>query len=336
MAHNKFSDWTQDEKDALLSLRKRQFSTTHGKRDVKLHSPQESDSDEDLEIDVADFHEQLATQQALRTGDCGEGYFWHNRWQRCRRCSSGCKSCTSRRKCDECKSEEMIENRGKCSCPNGPLNDDGTCGDSCPEGYYFHNWSGRCRRCGWNCTSCEKWYQCDSCANGFTPRRGFCYCASGVYGENFECLGGTCDADQYSANGECRDCPSGCATCEDETGVCTSCNESYEGIDENGFCFCPSGSNDNGEECVTCASNEYFNGNYCEPCSENCDSCGAIDNCYQCSETFVTDDFGYCRCPDGKYNDAGYCVVIPTCLDGEYWSSESKTCEPCHYTCSEC
>lgn len=210
------------------------------------------------------------------------------------------------------------------------------CTQGCEEGYYFDEWSGRCRRCGMNCLDCDKWYECTACENGYTPRHGFCYCASGQYGPDFECLESTCDAGQWrNENGDCLMCPDNCAECDYETGECTQCMDGYTAQNDDG-CGCWDGAFDNGYGCVTCETGEFFHSDYrsCQPCMENCDECYWSDSCAMCADTFSFDDYGWCYCAGGTYEVDGRCEDIPMCDDAEFFDGEA--CSSCGDLCMTC
>lgn len=131
MAHNKFSDWTSEEKQAYLKLNTKGLLQNGGQTNehATLTHALRSVLDGDfygLEYDIGD------------EGSCDAGFYYDWRTNTCRECREGCVECESRYECIACANEEMTAQNGKCTCPEGPLLDDGTCGTDCGEGYYFH------------------------------------------------------------------------------------------------------------------------------------------------------------------------------------------------------
>lgn len=190
---------------------------------------------------------------------CGEGYYYHN-WRRtCRPCKSGCLQCKSRRKCTECMNDDMtVQSNGKCLCPMGELQDDGTCPGACPSGQYYHTWRKKCRNCGWKCAECSKWWKCEKCEDGFTSMNGACQCLSGRYGPGFTCLpendSAECGEGEYSSNGWCYKCQGNCKNCKDDSGECTECEDGRE-LSNKGTCECADGSYDYYGTCHLCEGN---------------------------------------------------------------------------------
>lgn len=328
MAHNKFSDWTQDEKDALLSLKK---DGGHSRGRLNNENPLITDVLASIDDDF------YGREYDLGDGDsCEQGFYYYWRSNTCRECREGCWDCSDRNECNACMNEEMTASNGKCTCPDGPLLDDNTCGTDCGDGYYFHRWNGVCRECGWNCELCDSWYNCNQCLNGYHPKRGFCYCESGNFGPDHQCLAGDCSWSQYLVGEECVDCPLNCDTCEDETGMCYGCVSNFELNADTNECACSEGLYDIGGECGTCDSATYYDGYSCADCPDNCLECvDGTGMCTTCKDTYFTDDNGWCFCPtDTHFEENGYCTEIPDCYDGQFFNG--NTCTDCGDRCASC
>ena len=162
------------------------------------------------------------------------------------------------------------------------------CG-ACEEGRYLSYDTGLCPTCSSAIANCEK---CTSSASGVTCTS----CASGYVLLSGKCTKlqqiTLCSSGQYKdSNGNCVDCPSGCAICTSAT-TCSSCEDGYTYL--NGRCMvldpidpvtpvvttgCPSGTQDCGSTgcCPTTNSCSYY-------ADQEASGKG-----YQCLKTFQVD-----------------------------------------------
>lgn len=119
--HNKFSDWTETEKAALLTLRKdvptvqKRSSDPYMKgvahpsgwvskeddNDDDDEDESDSDSDDD-DQDEDDLAEQGPPMIGKRS-NCEAGFYG----KKCKPCSAGCADCKNKRRCKSCVSDEM-------------------------------------------------------------------------------------------------------------------------------------------------------------------------------------------------------------------------------------
>merc|ERR1712127_66295 len=132
---------------------------------------------------------------------------------------------------------------------------DGLSCEACDVGQYYHKWSRSCRSCGKNCNECEKWYMCDTCADGFENFRGFCYCTSGEYDSDGACLPESCRDWEYDNGTSCEKCSKmtrQCTECADTTGQCSTCKLPYLINSDDFTCDCPAGFYDTLYDCVQC------------------------------------------------------------------------------------
>ena len=157
LAHNKFSDWSKAEKDAILTLR------------TPFDQPASSPP--------------IANRKRTNvTISCATGeYVFYNRntgADECRSCDYGCDECIDSRTCLKCSSSTMqVSKLGKCQCDGRNMFLNGNTGDceECPAGTGLYRRFNICVPCGANCSECKTWNKCGTCEPGFTFTLGQCY-----------------------------------------------------------------------------------------------------------------------------------------------------------------
>ena len=80
-------------------------------------------------------------------------------------------------------------------------------------------------------------------------------------------------------------CPTTCATCTSDT-VCQSCQSGY-GLQSN--------------NCATCPSGTYLNGQTCTACPTTCDICSSDTVCQNCKSGYGLQNNLCDTCPAGTY-----------------------------------
>lgn len=93
-------------------------------------------------------------------------------------------------------------------------------------------------------------------------------------------------------------------------GSCTQCKGYPIFYEKNCVAYCPTGSNYNGQTCITCVTAQKWNGT---ECVDRCDS-GKIWN--------VTSQS--CTCPSGQFWNGYACIVCPS---GKTWNVNTQSCE---------
>ncbi|CAG8468391.1 4547_t:CDS:2, partial [Scutellospora calospora] len=143
---------------------------------------------------------------------------------------------------------------GNCKCPTGF---NGTNCSTCAAGFF-----------GPNCQPCN-------CGNGVCDSQGKCTCNAG-WDPNTNCT--VPKAGYFLSGSDAKACAIGCATCDSQTGKCTSCLA--------GLNF----ATDNPTQCVpqvnTCPSGQFANANNtCTPCNINFQTCfgSGPDQCLKCA-----------------------------------------------------
>jgi len=94
MAHNKFSDWTSEEKEAMLTLKEHMVHKTGRIQDSRNRA---------VKAAVSDDHD-----------ECPSGQYWHRRYHECKDCGDDCKECVSDLKCTACANDNMETFGGRC------------------------------------------------------------------------------------------------------------------------------------------------------------------------------------------------------------------------------
>ena len=198
---------------------------------------------------------------------------------------------------------------------NTPLNTF-YCRKSCPQGYFYDFNSISCRRCGYGCSECKKFEECDSCVPGLNiytepkykihPHNNAAIkqcrvgCQEGFYTKSFK--------------GTCHECDQDCEECVDslfalkEKFVNGSTPESYclrcwqpqspqnPRIYVNlstGVCQdqCPNGARS--KEAALVGKKKSI---YCYICKTHCLDCQLpyTEICLQCEKSFIVDENGAC------------------------------------------
>ena len=334
MAHNAFSDWSDEERSAFLTLRPEDDDDSNSSwRDNQRNLSRDADSDDDEDVDF-----NLSVPK-LGNGSCPSGYFEARR--RCRRCPKECKECLSRRTCTSCSVEEMSLKNGKCECESGFFTGSGC--EECDAGHYYYKRARMCLPCSNGCADCSQYHRCSACNSGWELWSGYCWCdtynggtiqADGSCTYEFECPDGQYDLGDQT----CADCPSNCKACEDETGTCTACEHTYTLSSEDNQCVCPTGSHETAAGCVTCQASQFWDGSACQQCGDFCESCVDITGeCATCKDTFEVHatDAAKCECPAEFYMTSDEtCVPLEDCPAGEYQTGQG--CAACGANCAEC
>lgn len=104
---------------------------------------------------------------------------------------------------------------------------------SCASGQY---WTGtQCAACSANCTSCAALTgACSTCASPFVLSAGKCVCPSGkIFDGTTRVDLNICVAGKYNDGANnCLDCGSNCVSCENVTGKCLTCADTFK-IDQS-------------------------------------------------------------------------------------------------------
>jgi hypothetical protein len=197
------------------------------------------------------------------------------------------------------------------------------------------------------------------------------------------CLKGTCEPCSFSIiESEVQGCLSkllkttydssgnfcfGCTeSCSDN--ICLSCDKCKEKtcvIDENAvFCKCPSTAKASPVTC-SCESQEFFDGENCQPCLPECKKCFNSTHCTSCLTQNSSLINGKCKCDDGFYNisslssensciscgknckkcgESGNCKLCKdpnanisnNCECNSGFFQSKTTCKSCYFECEEC
>ncbi|KAL4454000.1 hypothetical protein ABPG74_003883 [Tetrahymena malaccensis] len=283
------------------------------------------------------FRKQIGSQNNC---DCIDGYYDDGKSKECQKCDEKCFSCTQKGKCLKCLSNDsnnfsvLVDSNGNCLCK---------------DGYYLDD-SLQCKKCPYNCKTCQNNNECLSCnedQNYFRKqidKSNKCECQQGYYDKGqlmcercpINCLqcdmkGCTqCSQDsnrktiQESANCECKDgyfqlpnqpqcqkCPYNCLTC-DNNGICLSCDSksNRKSISLSKTCDCQDG------------YYEDQNSKECKKCSQNCMNCSSYDKCTACDEKqfrILNQKTGQCDCKEGYFEN-----------------KITLKCEKCHQNCKSC
>uniref|UniRef100_A0A0C9QJY7 furin n=1 Tax=Fopius arisanus TaxID=64838 RepID=A0A0C9QJY7_9HYME len=226
---------------------------------------------------------------------------------------------------------------------------DNTCVSRCPP-RSFPNQGGVCWPCHESCETCAGAGQdsCLSCAPAHLRVTDLAVCLQQCpegYYENTE-------------NSTCVPCEANCASCQDRSDHCTSCEHHLVMHDNKCYAACP---------LYTYETQDYN----CAPCHSTCETCNGTSEsqCISCKPSHYSLN-GTCHssCPAGYYPDKKRreCVPCPpgcstcvtaactSCING--WSLNKKNlcapvsrskcdiseyfednhCKPCHSTCETC
>ncbi|XP_073723703.1 proprotein convertase subtilisin/kexin type 5b isoform X1 [Misgurnus anguillicaudatus] len=259
---------------------------------------------------------------------------------RCARCDDHCVTCDD----SECY-----------LCDDGFLLSDGTCVETCPEGFYSdmkqecEPCHSMCRSCGGpnldDCDSCEddmslKDGQCIgkskiTCSDGFFPNVGCeqCHsscksclgpeedqcdsCHEGIFLTNSQTCVSACPAGTHGnqTSGRCEDCSAGCVVCQDAH-HCLKCKAAFSQL------YLQDG------KCVAECTRGYPEDDACVSCATGCASCeGEANNCLSCDEDYLRFKHTCVQhCPNKHFVKDGVCERCPA------------HCTQCDQTqkCSEC
>lgn len=167
-----------------------------------------------------------------------------------------------------------------------------------------------------------------------------CSCPANYYDSGVDCF--QCADGQYYPAADatsCNDCENNCEQCEDFSGYCITCADTFE-LDANGNCVCPDGYYDDGTGCVvvpTCDEGTYFNGIDCVTCGTNCAFCEAWTGvCVECTTNDHVLGDTDCSCPTTMYDNGQTCDEFVQCPDGEYTNYDQNICDVCGEGCATC
>lgn len=235
--------------------------------------------------------------------DCGDGFFLElsdDLTPRCTSCSDRCLTCTEFPDCTECM-DGYFETS------------DGQCWSTCDSGFYQTSSDGRvyCLECSNNCLTCEASEDtCTSCSDGhYLYENGFCSdtCPSGMF--------------VFSSNGVsfCEGCSSECATCQEASDTCLTCDSGFLLYDYGCYTKCPDSS--------------FFSGGECQDCSSKCQTCSSFSVCTSCHDDHVllaSEDtcINSARCPlDHFILDEVCSACSDNCYTCEGSSTKCTTCQ---------
>ncbi|KCV67746.1 hypothetical protein H696_05856 [Fonticula alba] len=234
---------------------------------------------------------------------CAPGY--HLTGQACTPCPAGCSTCTGPTACTACHTGHVLHR--------------GTCGTSCPGGFFPDAKRGMCAGCPAGCGACAgPTGPCSACQPGFFLHQRACVtiCPAGFVETN------------APSGPHCAPCSAGCLACEaalhdGAPGRCFTCQE--DRYLHEGQCVgsCPAGTFTSAE------------GNRCDTCPAACARCTAPPAAPPTDATAPAPgtDIPRCSaCRPGFFLNDWQCV--PSCPTGTFPSGER--CLPCGQGCSRC
>ena len=243
--------------------------------------------------------------------------------KKCNRENGKCETCEDNyylkeEKCIEC-SEDCLNKTcnnitGRCiNCKNNDKYGD-FCNKTCPINCVEDEMKGNCERTNGTCNK--------GCKGNF----------NGIYCNN-------CKEEYYNLTTCEEKCSEFCLEkkCNDTNGICNSCVESIPGRYGN-FCefecqnCTEQGCNRETGYCIRCDNNFYREGNICDKCPDNCESCsdGKCDNCkegFKGEKCNLKCDPG---CEDNCNRENGECN---SCKIGYYGKYCNLTCNGCDERC---
>lgn len=106
-------------------------------------------------------------------------------------------------------------------------------------------------------------------------------------------------------------------------------------------CECPSGTYDNGKDCVQCSTSQYWDSTdlECKSCGQGCAACADDSGeCTECNATFVPTEAEpvptTCSCPADTFHNGTECVAYDDCTANQYQGNEG--CLNCGTNCDTC
>lgn len=243
------------------------------------------------EVDVS-ICKECETGLYLKEGkcvqDCGVGFFTNIENMACVECDITCKECNNALECTVCQNQLFfIEGTFHCDTCKTPFL---VVGDQCKS----------CKAA--NCELCiDDDQTCKICSGTYVLVDGICK-------EN-------CPISTYKSGQECKNCGSGCLTCE-STEKCNIC----EGLKVllNGECIesCPAGYGLNEKrECLPCTVSN------CEKCDTSIEICDLCPSNFTLSKNKCVE-----KCPEGTFKDGKKCEDCPSfCLSCD----DAVTCRVC-------
>lgn len=223
--HNKFSDWSQDEKSAVLNSM------------LASDLPVGEFTQLNLVGNGLAAPKSTSLTSALTATTCKADQYVSG--TSCLPCPSGCSACISKAVCTACWTSNFVLSTTTklCSCSNGPINAAGTDCIPCTSGNFYNTATKACNSCGiTNCTSCNSTTYCSLCANGYQFISGKCVCNGGLNATGY-CT--PCASNEYYKAAGCTACPGNCTSCTAPWGTCTACAASFTLT--SGKCSCASG-----------------------------------------------------------------------------------------------
>ena len=168
-----------------------------------------------------------------------------------------CTECTDLTgRCGACKAPyELNSGTYSCECPSGFYDTLYDC-VQCDAAQWWDSNVRKCKRCGQGCAVCsDDTAECTECNATYIPdeeNEGECICPPDTYDNKTECVAfDDCSANQYQWYDGCRDCGENCDTCDDFTGVCNTCTDTYMPKTQKSLdCECMSDLYLTGESCV--------------------------------------------------------------------------------------
>ena len=111
------------------------------------------------------------------------------------------------------------------------------CRKSCPQGYYYDFNGISCRRCGFGCSECERFEECDSCIPGFRKYTKPQHSSHAVNESVFSQCQLGCQDGFYlkSFEGTCEECDEDCSHCVDSLFVLK--DSFVRGVSPNSYCL---------------------------------------------------------------------------------------------------
>jgi len=193
--HNRFSDYTAEEKRAILNLHA-PVSTGRATDDSEVKRVRPSGYVESNSRSSAyrfgqtprDDYTPLSSRFDRNKNTCAEGEYYYKMRRQCRKCRKGCASCTSLTECTQCEDPHAkADSRGVCLCENGRERD-GSCRLACKPDEFFSKWSKKCYRCSRDCQECTEMGKCSKCGNGTELSDGYCLCGTGLRDNDGNCI----------------------------------------------------------------------------------------------------------------------------------------------------